>query len=316
MKLGPGRPREVVIAWAVRAGAILALLGGAQAARADDLLLSLTPDVQAHVGLKTTTLSSQKRSSQIDAFAKVLDPGPLAQLEADLLSAQASVAASKAQAQRARALNATGGSVASKDVEAAVAQAGADAARAALLRRRLGLEWGPGIARLSDARRKALIDELAHGSAALVHVDTPSNEGQDGARSVDIDVGSASAHGVVLGAARQAEPRLQSSGLIVKVSGPSAILLSVGLTQSAHINQSSAVAGVVLPRSAVIRFEGSDWAYVRRGPTRFERRLIHAPIPQEKGLFTAEGFHAGDAVISQGAAEVFAIERGQITRSR
>ena len=311
-----GRPRGVIIAWAVRVGAILALLGGAQAARADDLLLSLSPDVQAHVGLKTTTLSSQKRSSQIDAFAKVVDPGPLAQLEADLLSAEASAAASKAQAQRARALNATGGSVASKDVEAAVAQAGSDAAKVALLRRRLGLEWGPGIARLSDARRRALIDELARGAAALVHVDTPSNEGQDGARSVDIDIGSASAHGVVLGPARQAEPRLQSSGLIVKVSGPSAILLSIGLTQSAHINQSNAVAGVVLPRSAIIRFEGSDWAYVRRGPTRFERRLIPSPIPQEKGLFTAEGFHAGDEVVSQGAAEVFSIERAQITRSR
>jgi hypothetical protein len=315
--MSPGvarRPRRAPAAWAALASLILAIAVGAGPGRANGLLTTLSAQVQANIGLKTTTLSSQKRSAQVDAFAKVLDPGPLAQLESDLLAAQASATASRAEAQRARSLNATGGSVAKKDLEAAVAQAGNDDAHLALLKRRLGLEWGPGIARLPDAQRKALIDELARGSAALVHVDTPNNEGQDGARSVDIDVGSASAHGVVLGAARQAEPRLQSSGLIVKVSGPSAILLSIGLTQSAHINQSSALAGVVLPRSAVIRFEGSDWAYVRRGPTSFERRLIPSPVPQEKGLFAAKGFGPGEEVVSQGAAEIFAIERAQVTR--
>ena len=263
--------------------------------------LTLTAPVQAHLGLKTTVLAAEKRSTQVDAFAKVLDPGPLAALEGDLRAAVASAAASRAAAVRARTLNADHASVAAKDVEAAVAQADNDAAHLALLRRRIGLEWGPGIARLSDAQRGALIDQLARGTAALVHVDTPSNEGQEGARTVDVDVGSASVHGVVLGAARAAEPRLQSSGLIVKVVGPQAVLLSVGLTQSAHINQSSATEGVVIPRTAVVRFQGSDWAYVAQGPAAYERRLIDAPAPQDKGLFVAKGFRAGEAVVSQGA---------------
>jgi hypothetical protein len=275
----------------------------------------LSPGVRGHLPLQVTTLVAVRRATQVDAFAKVLDPGPLAQLESDLLAEEASAEASAAEARRARALNASGAGVASKDAEAAAAQAANDASHVQLLRRRLGLEWGPGVARLSDGARKALIDRLSSGKSALVHVDTPNDEGQDGARSVEIDVGSGSAHGVVLGAARQAEPRLQSSGLIVEVSGPSAILLSIGLTQSAHINQSSAVQGVVLPRSAVIRFEGSDWAYVRLDADRFERRLAASPTPVADGLFTDQGFQPGDQVVSQGAAELFAIERGQATQS-
>jgi hypothetical protein len=293
----------------IAAVAALVLAGAAHA-------VTLSAQVQAHMGLKTTVLTAQKRSTQIDAFAKVLDPGPLAQLQSDLLAAEASAEASRAEAQRARALNASGGSVSAKDVEAAVAQAGNDAAHLALLRQRLGLEWGPGIARMSTAARKALIDQLSRGNAALVHVDTPSNEGQDGARTVDIDVGSGSMHGQVLGAARAAEPRLQSSGLIVKVSGPNAVLLSVGLTNSAHINQTSAVAGVILPRAAVIRFEGSDWAYVQTSAGVYERRRIDNPAPQgDAGLFVAQGFSPGEAVVSQGAAEVLSIEQAQATRA-
>jgi hypothetical protein len=278
--------------------------------------LTLDAGLQSRIGVKTETLTLQRRAAQIDAFAKVLDPGPLAQLQSDLLTAEAAAIASKAEAARSQALHTNGGSVASKDVEAAKAQADADAEHVDLLRRRLGLEWGPGIARMSDARRKALIAHLARGDAALVHVDTPSNEGQAGARTVDIDIGTESVHGQVLGAARAAEPRLQSSGLIVEVTGKSAVLLSVGLTQSAHIDSAQAIRGVVAPRSAVIRFQGSDWAYVRTGPTTFERRLLNEPITEDKGLFVTSGLQSGDAVIVQGAAEVFAVEQARSTRSR
>ncbi len=298
--------------WAAVAG--LALLLAATCASAADL--AVTPEIQARLGVRPVALVASKRAAQVDAFAKVLDPGPLAQLESDLLAAEAAAAASKAEAARARALNAAGGGVAGKDAEAAIAQADGDRSRLELLRRRIGLEWGPGIARLSDARRAALIQDLSAGRAALVHVDTPNNEGQDGVRSVEIDVGSGSLHGTVLGPARQAEPRLQSSGLIAEVKDKSAVLLSVGLIQSAHLNSTTQVSGVVIPRAAVIRFEGSDWAYVRAGPGGFERRRLDSPTPEEGGLFVTGGFSGGDQAVTQGAAELFGVEQGQGRRPR
>jgi hypothetical protein len=147
-------------------------------------------------------------------------------------------------------------------------------------------------------------------------VDTHNNDGQAGARFVKIDVGSDSVRGAVIGAARQAEPRLQSSGLIVEVTGPSSLLLSVGLTQSAHIESASPQTGVILPRAAIIRFRGSEWAYVRTAGAGFVRRLVQNPVAEADGLFVTDGFAPGDEVVVQGAAAHFAAERTAAAEAR
>ena len=278
--------------------------------------LTLNADIQHHLGVASQALTATQRNGEIDAFAKVHDPGPLVQLISDLDTAEAAAAASKAEAERSRALNAAGGGVSDKDRETAVSQARQDALKVVLLRRRVGLEWGPGIARMSAAARDRLLVSLSKGEAALVHVDTHNNDGQTGARFVKIDVGADSARGTVIGPARQAEPRLQSSGLIVEVTGPSAILLSIGLTQSAHIESSSPQTGVLLPRSAIIRYRGSQWAYVRNGPAGFTRRLVQDPVPQADGLFVASGFSPGDQVVVQGAAALFAADQTAASEAR
>lgn len=271
--------------------------------------VQMNPAMQRELGIATQRLTLAHRAAELDAFAKVLDPEPLVQLDSDLATAEAAAVASRAEAERSRALHAAGGGVAAKDMEAAVAQARSDALKVAILRRRLGLEWGPGVARMSTAARARLVRGLAAGSIALVHVDTHNNEGQAGARFVKVDIGDGSARGAVLGPARAAEPRLQSSGLVVEVTGPSAILLSVGLTQSAHIETKSPQTGVVVPRAGIIRFQGSDWAYVRTRPGVFERRLLASPIPETDGFFVTQGLAAGDDVVAQGAASLFTAEQ-------
>lgn len=286
--------------------AVALLAGGAGPAAATTV--QLPADVQQHLGVRTMRLEAARHSGETDAFAKVMDPGPLAQLVSDLDAAEATSRASSAEAGRSRALNRADDGVSARDAETAEAQARADASRARLLRQRLGLEWGPGIARMSPAALHGLVAEIAQGHAALVHVDTHNNDAQDGARRIRIDVGAGSLEGVVIGPARVAEPRLQSSGLIVKVSGPQAVRLSVGLTQSAHIASRLPQTGVIVPRSAVIRFRGSDWVYVRTGPKTFERRLLTDLAPEARGLFVAQGLAPGDEVVASGAAAVFAAD--------
>jgi hypothetical protein len=291
--------------WTAAVTLCLALAAGSASAAG----VQLSPDIQRRLGIATQKVTLARRSTEIDAFAKVLDPAPLAQTDSDLETAEAAAAASSAQAQRSKALHAADGSIAAKDVEAAVSQARQDALKVTLLRRQLALAWGPGVARLSDSARARMVKALADGSAALVHVDTHNNDGQAGARFVKVDIGDGSARGVVIGPARAAEPRLQSSGLVVEVTGPQAMLLSVGLTQSAHIVSSTPQSGVVLPRASVIRFRGADWVYVRTGPSAFERRLAQDPAPEADGLFVAQGFANGDEVVTQGAQALFAAEQ-------
>ena len=254
------------------------------------------------------------RAAEVDAFAKVLDPGPLAQLDSDLATAEAAAAASDAEAARARALHASDGGVSAKDTEAAVAQARSDALKVEILRHRVGLEWDRGVARMSATARGRLVRGLAAGKIALAHIDTHNDVGQAGARVVKIDIGDGSVTGVVLGPARTAEPRLQSSGLIVEVTGPSAVLLSVGLTQSAHIETRTAQAGVLVPRAAIIRFRGSAWVYVRAAPGLFERRRLENLVPQADGFFVPQsvvpkGVSPGDEVVIRGAAALFTAEQ-------
>jgi hypothetical protein len=282
-----------------------ALWGGAACAAG----VRLSPAVQRELGIATQAMTLTHRAAEVDAFAKVLDPEPLVQLDSDLATAEAAAVASNAEAARARALHAADGGVSQKDTEAAMAQARSDALKVEILRRRVGLEWGPGVARMSPAARERLVRGLTAGKIALVHVDTHNDEGQAGAREVKVDIGDGSARGVVLGPARAAEPRLQSSGLIVEVTGRTAILLSVGLTQSAHIETSTAQSGVLVPRAAVIRFKGSDWVYVRAGPGVYARRLIENPVPQEKGFFVPRGLSPGDEVVTRGAASLFTAEQ-------
>ncbi len=290
---------------AVAAGLCLTLAAGPS--RAVSVQVSLAS--QHGLGIATQRLITARRAKETDAFAKVLDPEPLAQLDSDLATAESAAFASKAEAERATALHAADGGVAAKDMEAAVAQARSDALKVEILRRRLGLEWGPGVARMSPVARGRLVRGVAAGKVALVHVDTHNNDGQAGARFVKVDVGDGSVRGVVLGPARAAEPRLQSSGLIVDVSGPSAILLSVGLTQSAHIESKTAQAGFIVPRTAVIRFKGADWIYVRAGPEVFERRLLEGPVPETDGFFVSQGIASGADVAVRGVAALFAAEQ-------
>lgn len=287
-------------------------LVGAQARAAS---VELAPAAQQRLGLATRTMVATRRAAEIDAFAKVLDTGPLVQVDSDLRTAESAAASSGAEARRASELHRHNGEVSAKDAEAAVAQARADALHVNLLRHQLALAWGPGVAHLSEHQRETLVQGLSAGTIALVHVDTHNNQGQAGARTVRIDIGDSSVTGRVIGPARAAEPRLQSSGLIVEVVGKSAVLLAVGLTQSAHIATASQESGVLVPRSAIIRYDGSDWVYVRTGSGRFERRLLTDPTPGPNGYFAPHGLAAGEDVVVHGVPELFALEQSRALKA-
>ena len=70
------------------------------------------------------------------------------------------------------------------------------------------------------------------------------------------------------------------------------------------------------PREAVIRYRGLDWAYVRTGPSGFERRLIDGPVPESDGFFVAHGFAGGDEVVVSGATALFAAEQSPPVKSK
>jgi hypothetical protein len=272
--------------------------------------VSIDPATMRRLSVAIAPARAMTRSASVTGFARVLDPIPLAQLDADIAAAQPAAFASAAEAARTRALFAADATVSRRAAEAATMQARGDSARLALLRRRLGLEWGPAVASLGDARRAALVEAVAAGRAALVRIDSASGAGQASLRTVVLDLGDLGAvTATILGPARAADPRLQSPGLIAQVSGPKAGLLSTGLSMPARLS-GTMQAGVFIPGSAVLRVDGGSWIYRQHAPGAFRRTLLIGTIPVPGGLFVTGGVRPGDAVVASGAAALYAAEQG------
>ena len=292
-------------------GFALASLTTLSARAAEDEVkpVKLPVETQRKLGFVIQPLKAAVRTASIPGFAKVLDPGPLAQLDSDIQSAAAAAAASAAEAARSKTLNADDQAVSTKALQAAEAQARADAVKLALLRRRIGLEWGEGLAHMSDSQRAALVADLAASRTALIRIDTASGQGQAGLRGVDIDFGALGTfHGVVLGAARAADPRLMSPGLIARIDGKNAAQLSTGLTATVRLKASGPLKGVVAPRAALLRSAGETWVYVRTAEESFLRKPVEDGMVDPAGLFTPVGFKPGEMVVTTGSAALFAAE--------
>jgi hypothetical protein len=275
--------------------------------------LSMPLATQQRLHLATASAVSIRQSETVSGYAKVLDPLPLASLDADLTSAVAVADASRAEAARAKSLNANGSAMSLRAVEAAQAQARVDAARVSLYRRQLAMQWGP-IGALSDERRTGLINLLATGRAALVRIDSPSALGQGGLKSVEATFeGLGTAHVTILGPARIADMRLGSPGLMGQVTGPLAGRLAAGLTAPVGLTLPLKGSGVLIPRAALLRTGGQTWVYVKLRPTTFERRAVVIGQSTEAGMVASSGVAAGETLVVQGASKLLSAETAGTT---
>lgn len=275
--------------------------------------LSMPLATQQRLHLATAPAVSIRQSETVSGYAKILDPLPLASLDADLTSAVAVAEASGAQAARAKSLNVNGSAMSLRAVEAAQAQARVDAARVSLYRRQLAMQWGP-IGALSDERRTGLINLLTTGQAALVRIDSPSAAGQGGLKSVEATFeGLGTAHVTILGAARTGDTRMGSPGLIGQVTGSMAKRLAAGLTAPVSLSIPFKGSGVVIPRAALLRTGGQTWVYVKLSPTTFERRAVVIGQANGAALVARSGVADGETLVVQGASMLLSAETAGTT---
>lgn len=274
--------------------------------------ITVEPVAQMRYGVLVTTLRAETAPMGVATTARVMDPGPLLQLDSELATAAATFAASRAEAIRTRKLYTEDRTASARAVEAASAQESADLQKVNAARRRLALEWGGGIADLTAHHRSELLNDLAHGHAALARVEIPAGMAVPGAGlgielrgSSEAEVFSAS----VLGSLPAADPRLQTRGVLAELKGDAA-KLPIGQMLSARIPTANdtPMSGVVLPRSALVRRGSHVWVYVQTAPNSFVRRQVHDYHPVSGGWFVASGFAPGDRVVAGGAAALLGIE--------
>lgn len=257
---------------------------------------------RARLGIAVTRLEPAGTAVVTNGFARALDIGPLAVIDSEIRSARAAAVASAADAARLRDLAAQDQSASARSVQVAAAQAIADRLRVDLAVRRVALEFGPGLARLGDGQRMALIADVAAGRAALLRIDVPGSAPITGVR-----VGDPAVAVTVLGPASAADARVQGLALLAILRGASVREAAAGRQLAAIIGGGGREAGTIVPRAALLRQKGEMFVYVADGD-RFERRTLAAARPVADGWFTVGDVKPGDMVVTTGAGTVLAAE--------
>jgi hypothetical protein len=277
-----------------------------------DVVVELSRDEQARIGLETEGVNAVTQSQEATAYGVVLDPEPLAALDAELASTRAQVAASRAEYERARLLHSEQQNVSLKDFEIARAKFQADQAQLNLLNHPLADEWGTKISAMAPAQRASLIDALTKRIAGIVRLSLPPGQSlSQEPTEARITVLGYDTHPLVTSSiwyAPTADPHLQGQGFLLKVEAQG-FPLRPSTTVTGHLESpGTAKLGVVVPEAAVVRTGDRAWAYVQVAPTQFERRQLVVTLPAARGWFVTSGFATGDHVVVSGAQALLSEE--------
>ena len=266
--------------------------------------LHLAAEDRRRLGIVVTRLALATAPQTLTGFARAIDVGPLAAIDSEIETARAAAAASAADAARLQGLAAADQSASSRAVQAAQAQAVADRVCVDQAMRRTALEFGPGLARLTNAERGALVGAIAAGQAALLRIDVPGI-----VAATAVQVGDPPTAVTLIGPAIAADPRLQGTALLAILRGPAARGATTGRLLPATVSLGIRQSGTIVPRAAVVRWQGQLWVYVPQGQG-FERRVLAAARPVAAGWFTATDLAPGDPIVTAGAGALLAAERG------
>jgi hypothetical protein len=310
--------KAVIVAALTAACGLIASGAGVAAAEPDEGAapkpIVVDAAAQTRFGVAIATLQGAAAPNGVATTARVLDPGPLLQLDGELAAAAATFSASRAEALRTRKLFEEDRTASRRAVEAATAQEQADLQKVNVARRQLALEWGGGLADLPAHKRAELLDDLSHGKADFVRVEIPAGVPVPNAHSsIEVRGNSESSlySGSVLGTLPTVDPRLQTRGVLVELKGDAAGKLPIGQMLSAEVPAAADPAGatgVLLPRSALLRKDSRVWVYVQTSTTTFQRREVRDFHPVLNGWFVPSGFAPGDRVVASGAEALLGVE--------
>jgi len=271
-------------------------------------VITMSEKTQKDLGLLFKSPTAFQMSPEMKGYGRVLDPAPLAALITELASAQAAYTASSGELARLKTLEGQGNASA-RALQTAEAAAARDLVAIQSAKERLILSWGKIVADQKDL--PSFIHDLTSLETVLVRIDLPVGETLKeppaGARIVTLSGPSADA--AFLEMAPSVDPQMQGQGFFFLLR-PNALRLTSGEAVVGYLKiPGELLAGVIIPRDAVVRTEGTGWIYVLNaggeGFTRIEVPLDH---PTETGWFVTKGATASDHVVVTGAQQLLSLE--------
>jgi hypothetical protein len=271
-------------------------------------VIQISDEAQGEAGIIVETPAPAQFVPELKGYGKVLDPAPLAALMTELETDQAAYAASSKELARLKSL-APQGNASTRAVQTAEATALHDQLAVQSVRDRLTLSWGRAVAGQNDL--PAFIDTLTAQEAVLIRIDLPAGESlkspPTGARVVALSGDSTDAE--FLGAVPGVDPQTQGRGFMFLIK-PNTLRLSPGQGVTGYLKlPGDPVAGVIIPREAVVRVEGKGWVYVlNEGGESFTRKEVALDHPVATGWFVTSTLTPGDHVVVTGAQTLLSEE--------
>jgi hypothetical protein len=279
---------------------------------AGHVLIRIQPAAQREIGIATEILEPVALPVEVQASGFVLDPAPLAKLNSDLLGAETALDAADAQYHRTTRLYAEQKNASLRDLQSAHASYLTDKSQLEGLEQQLRNDWGAEISRLDAQSRTQLVSALVGRTEAIARVTSPVGE--------EIDDQPRTAKIVVLGhEARPLKARavslapnvlrtLQGQSFFVLMA-TTAFAVRPGTAVTARIPISNtSQRGVMIPRSAVVRYAGSSWVYSALDGDHFVRLEIEPAEITDQGYFVTENLAPGMRVVISGAETLLSEE--------
>jgi hypothetical protein len=279
---------------------------------ADGAVIALGPGTRDRIGLQVTTLKKSQRAQELRGVGRVLEPAALAVPFYDRESARTSLDVAEREYQRVGMLQRGNANASQRDLETARAALERDRAAFDVAQARLLSVFGPELVARQD-ELAALVRALVAREVAVARIDLSVGEAASvhptGARVAALgDEAEEARDALVLGPAPDADPVTQGRGFLVRIDRmpwPPGTAL-VGFLALGDRPTS----GVLVPRSALVRYEGRIFVYVERPDdiNTIERRSIEVAEMTRDGAFIDAGLAAGEQVIVVGAQELLSTE--------
>jgi hypothetical protein len=290
-----------------------------------EITITLDTAAQQRNGVGVLPLQSATRREEVRAAAVVLSPQELIDLRTAFVSAvalvekaKAALQVSKREYERLSALYQQDRNASQKAVQGAEGTMRADETNLRAAQNSLHLaqsdvrqRWGAVIAEwlFSDSPEyEALISRME----VLVQVTLPggSAPAAPSAASVETPQGKILPVRFVSPFPRL-DPRIQGPSFLYIV--PTDPELVPGMTLIALLPTGARIRGVVIPREAVVWWQGNAWIYVQSAVNQFVRREIPTEMPVVGGWVVTKGLVRGQEIVVSGAQQLLSEEfRSQI----
>jgi len=275
---------------------------------------SVTLDAKARERLGIATAQAKALDYQVEArgFGQVMSVDALAQTDADLTVAESAARASQSALERAENLYKADTGVSRQVLEQAEHQAATDAAQLSLAQRKAIATWGHDAPFKDASQRRAMMNKIASGGAALVRATLPQGSMIDAPAQMRVEKLNAGGDDKGWTASQ-----VWSAPADPTVPGRSFYLLienAKGLLQGDRVrvvgSASDKTKGAVVPADSVLIAEGKTWVYIEEKPDYFVRQAVDITRPTATGYFTPYGVQPGEPIVVRGAAHLLAKETG------